>query len=421
MIEKSLTIEEIIQLSDEEKKHIIDHAEEYKLNNKDIMNIVVTINDDEFKKEIVKNSDKYRLNYRNATNIIRTIDDDQFKKEVLNNASELGLSDYAILDIINSMNDKEFKENAYVGQTVSFKLPDKSKEVDQQDKEKMPLEEDEVPLEEVVYSKRDEYSDEYRKKILEDSDKYKLNNVDKAMIIGSMKDENYKKEMIENNVYGLDDSLIAREILKDIKDDNYKKEYIKNHDIEQRSLAELVSTIDDDNYKKEILNNYDLGEAYNLGILITLNDSDYKKEYINSHDIELSPLLVSIIYSIDDDAYKRDFASKNRLYLIANQNYSKSCEGLLKSLKSENVVDNQDKEDLEFVEKKSPLEQRENFDKELSDMFPDEEKANTLKSSKGRTLSSSGRNEGFANTGQISIVVLSIIVIIIAIIVFTLV
>ncbi len=134
-------------------------------------------------------------------------------------------------------------------------------------------------------------SDEQKKEVIENRNKYDIDSYDLSDIICSMKDDNYKKHIVD---------------------------FAEEYDLRTRQIVDIVTSIDDDNYKDSIIrdrNMYNLSSYDILVIAESMNILAVKRILSNNGDYPLSnDDLVNIVRHISNDILKKDIVSNNTQY-----------------------------------------------------------------------------------------------------------
>ena len=160
-------------------------------------------------------------------------------------------------------------------------------------------------------------SDEQKKEIIDNIDKYDIDIYDFCDIISSMEDENYKKYIVDNaEEYGLGARQIV-DIVSSMKDDNYKDSIIRDMNMYNLSSYDILTITESMNIiaVKRILNNsrdYPLSNDDLVNIIRHMSDDSLKKDIV-SHNADYKfnfEQLANIISSIRDDKYKKFYVNK---------------------------------------------------------------------------------------------------------------
>lgn len=134
-------------------------------------------------------------------------------------------------------------------------------------------------------------SDEQKKEIIDNRNKYDIDSYDLCDIISSMKDDKYKKYIID---------------------------HANEYDLRSRQIVDIVASINDNNYKDSIIrdrNMYNLSSYDILVITGSMNVLSIKRILTNSHDYPLDNNdLVNIVRHVSNDVLKKDIVSNNDQY-----------------------------------------------------------------------------------------------------------
>ena len=274
--EEHLDIDEMIKnLNDEQKKNLIKHRLDYRLNTDDLLRISTSINDENIKKEIIKDYDSFNVRKYEMIEIVKSLKK-QSIIEIVHNHINYSLTVDDIIEIINIVDDDSLKK-------------------------------------EVITNYKDYY----------------LDKKDISKICASIKDITYKKDFIIQNRFDLDSENLST-IIGSVNDDNYKYAIVTNYkefNLKPDDVAYILSTFEKNNknnrYLLELLTNK---EYYNLDkevitSIVQLIDADSIKKSIILKNINIFPieLLYKMISSLN---------SKEESYEIINKMYD---EGIIRS------------------------------------------------------------------------------------------
>ena len=162
-------------------------------------------------------------------------------------------------------------------------------------------------------------SDEYKKEVIKNRNKYDIDAYDVSDIICSVEDDNYKKYIIDAaEEYGLRARQVV-DIVVSINDDNYKDSIIRDRNMYNLSSYDILVIIESMNVLavKRILNNsgdYPLSNDDLINIIRHMSDDTLKKDIVsNNEQYKFNyEQLANIISSIRDDKYKKFYANKFR-------------------------------------------------------------------------------------------------------------
>ena len=241
--------------------------------------------------------DKFGLDCYQRGKIITFINDSEYLKYALKNSGDLNINidDFVYVHILKSINDvsqiKDYIEKAgphdnygIAELVISLNDPEYTKKIIE-DREKYGL--DESAILELLKNLNDP---EFIKQIIENTEQYAIDGYSIVELLKYLNDHEYIKQVIESREqYGVNDANIV-ELLKYLKDHKYIKQVIENAEkyaIDGHYIVQLLEYLNNPEYIKQIIDNenqHTIDGRYIVKLLKYINDPEYTKQVIENRE-----------------------------------------------------------------------------------------------------------------------------------------
>ena len=273
--------------------------------------------------------DKFGLDCYQRGKIITFINDSEYLKYALKNSGDLNINidDFVYVHILKSINDvsqiKDYIEKAgphdnygIAELVISLNDPEYTKKIIE-DREKYGL--DESAILELLKNLNDP---EFIKQIIENTEQYAIDGYSIVELLKYLNDHEYIKQVIESREqYGVNDANIV-ELLKYLKDHKYIKQVIENAEkyaIDGHYIVQLLEYLNNPEYIKQIIDNenqHTIDGRYIVKLLKYINDPEYTKQVIENreqHAIDGHDI-VELLKYINDPEYTKQVIENREQY-----------------------------------------------------------------------------------------------------------
>ncbi len=308
-------IELILSINDPEyTKKFINDFQTYNFSNYLINDLILSIGDPEYTKQCIKNGKKLHIDSTSLSDLIQEIADKDYIKKSIINAKELGLDSFDIVMLITDINEYEFTkqclfnkdaigiDNYDISNVFSTMTADQVEEI---------LRSEEISLDSFTIMDviRDRKEAELFNKILENPSRYGISRED--MIYLHFPEETLKgiiKDPLKYNISFADLSIYIEEGMQE-----YTKELIYSDEIDSSLKATLLMAIMDDDFIIHCIEN---------------NEKIGLKSYEIVDIVEMKNLNADVVKKFVDDKEKIGLDNKAIIQLIndtQDEKYIKKC------------------------------------------------------------------------------------------------
>lgn len=211
--------------------------------------------------------DKFGLDRYQRGKILTFIKDSEYLKYALKNSEDLNINidNFVYVHILKSINDVS-QIKSYIEKAESH---------------------NNYGIAELVISLNEP---DYTKKIIEEREKYGLDEIAILELLKNLNDHEFIKQIIENTEQYAIDSYGIVELLKYLNDHKYIKQVIESREqygVNDANIVELLKYLKDHKYIKQVIENaekYAIDGHYIVQLLEYLNNPEYIKQIIDSED-----------------------------------------------------------------------------------------------------------------------------------------